>query len=148
MKTKVCKVTPLKLFTVLFALFAAAGVTAFGQEGGADTLQGTWFEGDLFFWITFDNGSYETTDRGGEPNDKGEYIVSGNTITRTRTHTHSHSIGGGTRYGWFSREEAHAEFDGKFDSWFEPRTQTFSINSNVLTIVFPSGVEQQFTRVR
>jgi hypothetical protein len=58
MKTKVCKVTPLKLFTVLFALFAATGVTAFGQEGGTDALQGVWFDACSLIKITFYNNGF------------------------------------------------------------------------------------------
>ena len=147
MKTKICRPTPIGIFPLFLVLLTAAAVDAFGQEGSADALQGTWFDNDRFIRMIFYNKYYETEIRG-ELTSRGEFTISGNRIIRIRTHTHSNAFHEETtRYGWFSREEAYVDFNGIFDGWFEPVTQTFSIDGDTLTLVSEFSV-QQFTRIR
>ena len=144
MKTKVCKVTPLKLFLVFFALFMVVGVTAFAQE---DTLRGTWFNEWYLMELTFYDGSFEVVIYA-RPNHRGEYAVAGNKLTRKPTAFHSNTIGSEESFRWYSQDEAITEFGSWIASWFEPYTHTFSINGNILTLVDLFDEERQFTRVR
>ena len=149
MKISIHPAVALKIFPVFLALFAAAGVTAFGQEGGADPLQGSWFDYERYSKITFFNGSYEEEIRL-EPANKGEYTVCGNEIVSVLTHVHS-SFLDDYRNRWFSKEEAIAEFGSSFDIWlwFEPVTQVFSVDGDILTLTLVSNsTQQRFERVR
>jgi len=129
---------------VFLALFAGLAVTTFGQE---DPLQGAWFDDDRFLKMTLYNGRDKVVIRG-RPQSKGNYTVVGNEVTWKSTHIHSNAFDGMTsRYGWFSREEMYAEFGSRFNSWFEPVTQTFFINGDILTLVSDLS-EQQFTRMQ
>ena len=143
MKTNVYGITMFKFLLIFLALFICLSLPIFGQESA---LQGVWVNDDYFTKMTFCSGGFET-EICGEPRIRGEYSISGNKVIVALTHIHSNSIEGGTRYGWFSREEAVAEFGHRVDGWFEPSIQTFSIDSNILTIVDEFSV-QRFERVR
>ena len=117
-------------------------------QNPADALQGEWYDVDNFIRITFESGSYKTQARDGFA--KGGYTVSGNKITTTATHISSFP-GFGNR--WYSKEEALAEFGSitefgsRVDGWFEPVTQTFYLDGDILIIAGETG-EQRFVRVR
>jgi hypothetical protein len=138
MKTKIYSAIR---FMLLLVFLAGLITTGFGQE---NTLQGTWFDYDRFFHLTFYNGLYEEV-LSGRPYAKGEYTVAGDKIIIRLMYIHSNAIDD-YRDRWFSREETVAEF-GRFDSWFEPVTQVFSIDGDILTIVDEFSV-QRFERVR
>ena len=127
----------------MVAVFAVLTITAFGQE---DALQGTWFNEFYLVEQIFYNGNYEIAIYG-VPNFRGEYTVKGNEITRRHTHFNPSAPGDEFCNRWYTEEEAVAEFGNKVDSWFEPFTQTFSINGNILILVDRFGDQQQFTRI-
>ena len=149
MKTKIYSAIRLMLFPVFLALVGGLAVAAFGQESGTDPLQGSWFDDDRYIKITFYNGNYEVETRL-EPSNKGEYTVCGNEIVSVLTHVHS-SFLDDYRNRWFSKEEAIAEFGSRFDIWlwFEPFTEVFSVDGDILTLTLVSNsTEQRFERVR
>jgi len=141
---------PLRIFPVFLALFGGLAVAAFSlPESGTDPLQGSWFDDDRYIKITFLNGNYEVEMRL-EPSSKGEYTVCGNEIVRVRKYVHS-SLLDDYRNRWFSKEEAIAEFGSRFDIWlwFEPFTEVFSVDGDILTLTLVSNsTQQRFERVR
>jgi hypothetical protein len=143
MKTKVYGITMFKFSLIFIVLFICLSLPTSGQE---NALQGVWVNDDYFTRMTFCSGGVETEIHG-EPRIRGEYTISGDEVIVVLTHIHSNSIEGGRRYGWHTKEEAVAEFGRRVDGWFEPVTQTFFINGDILTLISEFSV-QQFRRMR